>query len=256
MKIKEAFSQWGLFTAFENLSNRPPPWSRDITPLLFDIRYRTRSGDKTVSKFLEYFTPLDATKINLLATYLADVYYSNWERLYNTLNLEYNPISNYDMTETETVSDTGENTKQQTTTDTATESRSDTSESEASNNTTNTNTLNGTQTGKKTGFNSGSFVDDTQQLNNQTESGATNNTSTAETSSSKTGSLNSTNTINGTDTTSKNIERELNRSGNIGVTTSQQMIESERNLYLWKFFDVVFADIDKILTLKVYEMGE
>lgn len=256
MKIKEAFSQWGLFTAFENLSNRPPPWSGDITPLLFDIRYRTRSGDKTGSKFLEHFTPLDATKINLLATYLADVYYSNWERLYNTLNLEYDPISNYDMTETETVSDTGENTKQQTTTDTATESRSDTSESEASNNTTNTNTLNGTQTGKKTGFNSGSFVDDTQQLNNQTESGATNNTATSETSSSKTGSLNSTNTINGTDTTSKNIERELNRSGNIGVTTSQQMIESERELYLWKFFDVVFADIDKILTLKVYEMGE
>lgn len=256
MKIKEAFSQWGLFTAFENLSNRPPPWSGDITPLLFDIRYRTRSGDKTGSKFLEYFTPLDATKINLLATYLADVYYSNWSKLYNTINLSYNPISNYDMTETETVSDTGENTKQQTTTDTATESRSDTSESEASNNTTNTNTLNGTQTGKKTGFNSGSFVDDTQQLNNQTESGATNNTSTVETSSSKTGSLNSTNTINGTDTTSKNIERELNRSGNIGVTTSQQMIESERNLYLWKFFDVVFADIDKILTLKVYEMEE
>lgn len=256
MKIKEAFSQWGLFTAFENLSNRPPPWSGDITPLLFDIRYRTRSGDKTSSKFLEHFTPLDATKINLLATYLADVYYSNWERLYNTLNLEYNPISNYDMTETETVSDTGENTKQQTTTDTATESRSDTSESEASNNTTNTNTLNGSQTGKKTGFNSGSFVDDTQQLNNQTESGATNNTATSETSSSKTGSLNSTNTINGTDTTSKNIERELNRSGNIGVTTSQQMIESERKLYLWKFFDVVFADIDKILTLKVYEMGD
>lgn len=256
MKIKEAFSQWGLFTAFENLTNRPPPWSGDITPLLFDIRYRTRSGDKTASKFLEHFTPLDATKINLLASYLADVYYSNWKRLYNTLNLEYNPISNYDMTETETVSDTGENTKQQTTTDTATESRSDTSESEASNNTTNTNTLNNTQTGKKTGFNSGSFVDDAQQLNNQTESGTTNNTATSETSSSKTGSLNSTNAVNGTETTSKNIERELNRSGNIGVTTSQQMIESERELYLWKFFDVVFADIDKILTLKVYEMGE
>ena len=256
MKIKEAFSQWGLFTAFENLTNRPPPWSGNITPLLFDIHYRTRSGDKTASKFLEYFTPLDATKINLLATHIADVYYKNWERLYNTLNLEYNPISNYDMTETETVSDTGENAKQQTTTDTATESRSDTSESEASNNTTNSNTFNGTQTGKKTGFNSGSFVDDTQQLNNQSESGATNNTATTETSSSKTGSLNSTNSVNGTETTSKSSERELNRSGNIGVTTSQQMIESERNLYLWKFFDVVFADIDKILTLKVYEMGE
>ena len=44
----------------------------------------------------------------------------------------------------------------------------------------------------------------------------------------------------------------LTRSGNIGVTTTQQMAESEieyrRNLY----FDMVFADIDKLLTLPIY----
>ena len=52
MKIKEAFSQWGLFTAFENLTNRPPPWSGDITPLLFDIRYRTSISHRLTQRKL------------------------------------------------------------------------------------------------------------------------------------------------------------------------------------------------------------
>lgn len=45
----------------------------------------------------------------------------------------------------------------------------------------------------------------------------------------------------------------LERSGNIGVTTSQQMIESERNLWQWNYFyKVVFPDIDRVLTLAIY----
>ena len=45
----------------------------------------------------------------------------------------------------------------------------------------------------------------------------------------------------------------LTRSGNIGVTTSQQMIEQEINLWKWNFFrDVVFPDIAKALTISLY----
>lgn len=45
----------------------------------------------------------------------------------------------------------------------------------------------------------------------------------------------------------------LTRSGNIGVTTSQQMLQSERDLWKWNFFrDVVFPDLDKVLTLRIY----
>lgn len=47
--------------------------------------------------------------------------------------------------------------------------------------------------------------------------------------------------------------RTLTRSGNIGVTTAQQMIESQRDLLLWDYFyKIVFPDIDKILTLSIY----
>ena len=47
-------------------------------------------------------------------------------------------------------------------------------------------------------------------------------------------------------------ERVLTRSGNIGVTTSQQMIQSERDLWQWNFFESVFTDLDYVLTLQIY----
>lgn len=64
----------------------------------------------------------------------------------------------------------------------------------------------------------------------------------------------------GTDTTARTgsdtetYKYDLTRKGNIGVTTSQQMIQSERDLWiLWQFFyDVVFPDINRILTLSIY----
>lgn len=47
-------------------------------------------------------------------------------------------------------------------------------------------------------------------------------------------------------------ERELTRSGNIGVTTSQQMIQSEIDLWKWNFYESVFDDVDKVLTINYY----
>ena len=48
-------------------------------------------------------------------------------------------------------------------------------------------------------------------------------------------------------------ERELTRSGNIGVTTSQQMIQSSIDLYNnWLYFENVFQDVDSILTIPIY----
>lgn len=46
--------------------------------------------------------------------------------------------------------------------------------------------------------------------------------------------------------------RTLTRSGNIGVTTSQQMAESEIALWKWNFYEQIFQDLDKILTIPIY----
>lgn len=48
----------------------------------------------------------------------------------------------------------------------------------------------------------------------------------------------------------------LKRSGNIGVTTSQQLIQSERELYMWNFYEKVFADVDNVLTNPNYRIEE
>ena len=43
------------------------------------------------------------------------------------------------------------------------------------------------------------------------------------------------------------------RSGNIGVTTTQAMLKSERELWMWNFFDQVYKDIDSVLALPIYD---
>lgn len=61
----------------------------------------------------------------------------------------------------------------------------------------------------------------------------------------------SSSTSSGSDTITKSYN--LKRTGNIGVTTSQQMIQSERDLWVWNFYnDVVFPDLDKYLTQPIY----
>ena len=45
----------------------------------------------------------------------------------------------------------------------------------------------------------------------------------------------------------------LERTGNIGTTTSQMMVESELNLRKHHFFDIVFADVDTILAINYWK---
>lgn len=47
-------------------------------------------------------------------------------------------------------------------------------------------------------------------------------------------------------------ERTLTRSGNIGVTTSAQMMEGEIKIRQWNFYESLMKDVDSILTLAVY----
>lgn len=56
----------------------------------------------------------------------------------------------------------------------------------------------------------------------------------------------------GSDVLTVQNERTLERSGNIGITTTQQMAQSEIELRKWLYFESVFKDIDNILTLSIY----
>lgn len=64
--------------------------------------------------------------------------------------------------------------------------------------------------------------------------------------------INISHTGNNSTDTSGNEKHELHRHGNIGVTTNQQMINEELELRKHFFYETVFADLDKYLTLSIY----
>lgn len=125
--------------------------------------------------------------------------------LYKTTLLEYNPIENYSMTETGT--DT--RTPNITTTDTS-------NLGEQSNSTTSTDSVS---------------PYDTQTFTDSNKTIISENNGAREDSNTRTES--------GTETT----KHDFKRSGNIGVTTSQQMLESERKVVNFTFLKIVFNNI-------------
>ena len=67
-----------------------------------------------------------------------------------------------------------------------------------------------------------------------------------------TNTRNLTDTETGTDTTAGENTRRLTRTGNIGTNTFQNLIQQERNLWMYNFFEQVFKDVDSVLTIPIY----
>ena len=87
---------------------------------------------------------------------------------------------------------------------------------------------------------SGSYETETEQSGTfQTE---TQQSGTFQTSRSRTGTMEDKTTYN----------TKLTRTGNIGTVTAQDMVEQEISVWQWNFFEMVFKDLDKILTLETY----
>ena len=68
--------------------------------------------------------------------------------------------------------------------------------------------------------------------------------------------MTTTDSNSGTSTRTDNLaatkDRTLTRSGNIGVTTSQQMLQAELDIRTYDFYKSVYDDIDHVLTTPVY----
>lgn len=233
----------GIFADLANLPNVTMPWDEYADAATLDFAYSARSADKIVSPIVrrksdgEY---LDSSSRLTIALAIYTMNKTNWEKLYNTLSAEYSPLSNYDMTENETI-ETAENS---TVLDTGTiETAKDGSDSE-----TGTISDSGSSSGANGiyGFNSSQSVgsDDTEQTSSNTEThNLTFGHDTTDTESRD---------LTHTDERENEVTRQLTRSGNIGVTTSQQMLKSEREVWQWVFFDKVFSDIDSFLTIPIY----
>lgn len=204
LRLIDVFTDWLTNGIFKALNELDVPWKTDLSSDILDLEYfGNHSGDKYISPLIQKLLVNDKLTDDKIVT-LANILYAQnkyqWNKLYNIYKLEYKPIENYSMVETEQGDDT----------------RTDNF----------TNTNQSTNTDQQWAFNS-------EDWNNVNKSDNSNNS-----------------TNQGTSTNENN--RTLTRSGNIGVTTSQQMIESEIALWQWNFIDTLFNDVDKLLTLKIY----
>lgn len=157
----------------------------------------------------------DVDEIKRCIDILTKIYTNRFTKSVSVLLSEYNPIENYNSIETESMEITGQN--------------STTSEIST--------TSNGNTTSNTTGESTETLSPyDSENFNNNSK-----NNSSGVTSESSSSTDNSSNTMSGSTNQSNN--RTLKRSGNIGVTTSQQMIQSEielrKNDLINDFFNIV-----------------
>ena len=138
-----------------------------------------------------------------------------WKKIYDALMTEYNPLENYSMEEIRTP---------------------DLAFDETENQKTGMNTKRETSASNSyKGFNANDPV-----LMNKTDGEENVDVTGAKLDNEVTKST----THTGTET--------LTRSGNIGVTTSQQMLESEFKVRQYDFYKMIYNDIDSILCLSIY----
>ena len=259
IRLNDVFSGWlsggGIFSTLQTF---PVPWKNENISGALDLEYHGNvSGDKIISPLVEKIKTGDTlteTEKTLLATSILAVCGVNWGKQWETMSFKYDPIENYSMqekmTDDKTVDEYG---KTRTRTDNLQHTKTGTEQDTPNLKDTTTPNLTTTDENVVHGFNSTNAVPSDEQTKRATGTSETTRTGTDTRTYNTTDADTGTQTDNdgGSDIRTRNYT--LTRSGNIGVTTSQQMIESERALWMWNFFqNVVFPDIDRVLTLQIY----
>ena len=254
--LRDVFSGWesgtGLFSFLAAQTTMPWANAENVDNSVLDIAYfGNHSGGKFCAPLVKLLIDEDgvipsAARVTI-AKILISKYLSNWNHLWETNVVAYSPIHNYDMHEERDLATTDDNVE--------------TTDGELSRTGTEGLThgmVESTQHGRtednvnyKYGLNTTEYQQNRSDENVSTEGGTT------------------TTTDSGTDTTTRNLvdstdqtvtednegteHEETHRYGNIGVTTTQKLLQEERNLWLWNFFDEVFNDLDKELALAFHD---
>ncbi len=152
----------------------------------------------------------------------------NWQKLYNTLNLEYNPIENYDRTEE--ITDTTQTDR--TTAGKASGTNTETTQENRSENETSKHDV--------SAENATDYQSDSRDVT----------TGGGEVSGNR--NIGTTSETSGTEGITENYKHSNRTHGNIGVTTSQQMIEAERSLVRYSLIEEIAEDYRDAFCLDVY----
>lgn len=184
-----------------------------------------------------------------------------WEHIHEALTAEYNLLHNYDRSEewTDTRNGSrntdkdGNNTHSETTSGTDNKTVTTHAEGENSSDT----TVNDEVTNQVIGYDSNAFVnhDKSTKVGNTVGTSNTENDGTETTAGTTSGTSSVTDVIDETESeTSTDRATHTGRvSGNIGVTTSQQMIESELRLRLgFNLYDIIADEFKRRFCILIY----
>lgn len=256
--LRDVFDGWssgtGIFNYIATLAGENLPWYgvETVDNSVLDISYfGNHSGGKFCSPLVKLLIDDDgvvpAAARQTIAKILLTKYLTNWTRLWQTNVVSYSPINNYDMTETRDLTTTADNVE-----------TVDDDTSHTGTDTTQYGRVQSTQHGRTTdeiGYQYG--LNTTEYETNRSDQTTTEEGGTTV----LTNSGSDVNTLNLTDATDKTTTQDnegtehevTHRIGNIGVTTNQKLIEDERNLWLWNFFDQIFKDLDRELALAIHD---
>ena len=162
-------------------------------------------------------------------------HYRTFEKWINALNIDYNPLENYDRMEE--WSDSGLRTNTGTVSDSGIRKNTGTQSTESSGKDNFKESGNSTSSDEISAYNSNSFQNDKKNTTNSSNSSETNTT----TNNTRTDNLSESNSNARTDNLSEktNSDRKGRAHGNIGVTTSQQMLQSELDIAKWNIYEQI-----------------
>ena len=175
----------------------------------------------------------------------SNVQFLTWDRVYSAMNLDYNPIENYDRQETETTTGTRAHSGKDTTVRSGTVSET----GSTTGSTQGTVSESGTTTNKIAGFDSTTLVDHDSSTGSNTRQASDSSTG----SSTRSGTDSSTQELTHGEQIADSGSRTSRIHGNIGVTTSQQMLQSELDLAPnLNIYQYITADFRKRFCVEVY----
>lgn len=223
------------FSFFQILSIPGIPQTSTIPNGSADDLFVFSYGDRIASNFLLRFCDDTGKLINpsndflALSSMINMRFKEKWAKLYKDFTAEYDPISNYNYTETEIIGRNG-------TRETATESN-------GSNTQSNVNTNESTSNSEVNiyAFNSSSQVPTDKGSGTGKETNRNNSTNV------------NTEKEKYTDTNRDNTTRTLSKSGDIGIQTPAWSIKQDVDLWHnWNYVEEVFEDILSLIALQIY----
>lgn len=217
----------------------------NVPEFITDPLFQNQLAEYITIKYGSYvLSPLYQQSPDLLKNDITTLYLTNkykYQTLFDTMGFDYNPINNYDMIEKEDIENSG--------TDTDTSTIGEISGNETLGSATDTvayGQRQDTTTHSVSPMETTTFTPESQDA--MAQNARQDTTTTGE-------RINNYTTQAHTDTMAKDyghkMSRTLTRSGNIGITTTQQMLMSQRDVANFSIYAIIAKDIMRMSTIRL-----